>query len=82
AAAAGAAHIVMKIIRTVLGLLLLGYRKVFSPLLPRSCRFYPTCSAYAEQAIEKHGVVKGVFFGLKRIARCHPGSGGGYDPVN
>jgi putative membrane protein insertion efficiency factor len=73
---------VNQIIRKLLGLFLFGYRNVLSPLLPQACRFYPTCSAYAEQAIEKHGVVKGIFFGLRRIARCHPGSGGGYDPVN
>jgi putative membrane protein insertion efficiency factor len=71
----------MQIIPTMLGLLLLGYRKVLSPLLPRSCRFYPTCSVYTAQAIEKHGVLKGIFYGLWRIARCHPGQDGGYDPV-
>jgi putative membrane protein insertion efficiency factor len=73
---------VNQIIGKLLSLFLFGYRNVLSPLLPQACRFYPTCSAYAEQAIEKHGVVKGIFFGLKRIARCHPGTGGGYDPVN
>jgi putative membrane protein insertion efficiency factor len=61
--------------------LLFLYRKAISPLLPRSCRYYPSCSAYAEEAIEKHGILKGVFFGLRRIARCHPGHDGGYDPV-
>jgi len=71
----------MRIIGTGLRLLLLVYRKVLSPLLPASCRFYPTCSAYTEQAIEKHGIVKGLFYGLRRIARCHPGQDGGYDPV-
>jgi uncharacterized protein len=71
----------MQIIGTGLRLLLLAYRKVLSPLLPASCRFYPTCSAYTEQAIEKHGIVKGLFYGLRRIARCHPGQDGGYDPV-
>ena len=71
----------MQIIGTGLRLLLLAYRKVLSPLLPASCRFYPTCSAYTEQAIEKHGIVKGLFYGLRRIARCHPGQDGGYDPI-
>ena len=71
----------MKILRKVITLPLVGYRKVLSPLLPPSCRFYPTCSAYAQQAIEKHGILKGMLYGLWRIARCHPGHGGGYDPV-
>jgi putative membrane protein insertion efficiency factor len=57
------------------------YRKLISPLLPCACRFYPTCSAYTEAAIEKHGIVKGMFYGLQRIARCHPWHEGGYDPV-
>jgi putative membrane protein insertion efficiency factor len=71
----------MRIIGTALRLLLLAYRNVLSPLLPASCRFYPTCSVYTEQAIEKHGIVKGLFYGLRRILRCHPRQDGGYDPV-
>ncbi|WP_139994455.1 membrane protein insertion efficiency factor YidD [Paenibacillus paridis] len=57
------------------------YRKVISPLLPPSCRFYPTCSMYALEAIEKHGAAKGSWLAAKRIARCHPFNAGGYDPV-
>ena len=68
-------------IRKVLSLFLFGYRKGLSPLLPAACRFYPSCSAYTEEAIQKYGILKGVFYGLRRIARCHPGHSGGYDPV-
>jgi len=68
-------------IRSVLSLLLFGYRTVLSPFLPAACRFYPTCSAYTELAIQKHGIFKGVIFSIFRIARCHPGHPGGYDPV-
>jgi uncharacterized protein len=56
------------------------YRIVFG-WLPESCRFEPTCSRYTEQAIEKYGLLKGSWMGARRIARCHPGSAGGYDPV-
>jgi putative membrane protein insertion efficiency factor len=57
------------------------YKLVVSPLLPSACRFYPTCSDYMKEAIEKHGVVKGVGRGLRRLARCHPFHQGGFDPV-
>lgn len=57
------------------------YKKFISPMLPRSCKFYPTCSSYAVEAVEKHGAVKGVFLAVWRILRCNPFSRGGYDPV-
>jgi len=61
--------------------MILFYKKFFSPLKPRSCRFYPTCSDYALTAIEKYGVVIGGIKALKRILKCHPFNPGGYDPV-
>ncbi len=63
-------------------LLLLGfYQNFLSPLKPPSCRYIPTCSAYAMAAVEKYGVKKGVFLAVKRVLRCHPFHVGGYDPV-
>ncbi|WP_100523527.1 membrane protein insertion efficiency factor YidD [Mycobacteroides abscessus] len=65
--------------------LLLGsirfYQKGISPLKPPSCRFYPTCSAYGFEAIEKFGAIKGTWLTLVRIGKCHPFHPGGYDPV-
>jgi putative membrane protein insertion efficiency factor len=57
------------------------YKIVVSPLLPRACRFEPTCSEYAKEAIERYGVGKGLLLGLKRLCRCQPFSAGGFDPV-
>ncbi len=57
------------------------YQRAISPLLPNSCRFYPTCSEYAIQAVEKYGVLKGLYMGIKRVLKCHPFHPGGYDPV-
>ncbi|MDY6833165.1 MAG: membrane protein insertion efficiency factor YidD [Thermodesulfobacteriota bacterium] len=57
------------------------YQLAVSPLLGPRCRFYPSCSQYAHEAVFRHGVVKGLFLSIKRIARCHPFCPGGYDPV-
>ena len=57
------------------------YKYLLSPLLPNACRYNPTCSQYAEEAIKKYGILKGIFLGAKRIARCHPWGGHGYDPL-
>ena len=57
------------------------YQKLISPALPPSCRFVPCCSEYARQAVEKHGVFRGLWLGLGRLLRCHPFRPGGYDPV-
>lgn len=58
-----------------------GYQELLSPLLPKSCRYYPTCSTYMINAVEKHGFVLGLIQGLARILRCNPFVAGGYDPV-
>ena len=58
-----------------------GYQIVLSPLLGKNCRFHPTCSHYAVEAIQKYGAVRGVWYAVRRIARCHPFNAGGYDPV-
>lgn len=57
------------------------YKKFISPILPRSCRFTPSCSTYAVEAIEKHGIIAGIFLAIYRILRCNPFCKGGYDPV-
>ncbi|MBD5234951.1 MAG: membrane protein insertion efficiency factor YidD [Barnesiella sp.] len=57
------------------------YRYCISPMLPQSCRFTPTCSQYALEALRRHGPVKGLWLTVKRIARCNPWGGCGYDPV-
>jgi putative membrane protein insertion efficiency factor len=61
--------------------LLSAYKRGISPFLPAACRFHPTCSEYSFQSLKKHGLFKGAFFSVLRIARCHPWNPGGYDPV-
>ncbi len=68
-------------IKKCLILPILFYKKCISPFLPKSCRFYPSCSSYAIEAIEVHGPIKGVYLATHRILRCSPLSDGGYDPV-
>lgn len=67
--------------RNVCVVILRGYRAVISPLYGDVCRYYPSCSHYALGAIQQHGVVKGVWLGSRRIARCHPWAAGGVDDV-
>ncbi len=62
--------------------LIRAYRLLLSPYLPPSCRYLPTCSQYAEEALDKYGVLKGGMIALKRISRCHPWGGSGYDPLH
>ncbi|MBO5699452.1 MAG: membrane protein insertion efficiency factor YidD [Bacteroidaceae bacterium] len=57
------------------------YQRFISPLTPPACRFTPTCSQYAIEALRKHGPIKGTWFAVRRILRCHPWGGHGYDPV-
>jgi uncharacterized protein len=61
--------------------LIRAYQVVLSPLFGPACRFYPTCSEYARQAILRHGLIKGVLLSVKRLMRCHPFNRGGFDPV-
>lgn len=67
--------------KRVLIALVKWYQRAISPLTPPSCRFTPTCSAYAIEALERFGAIKGGFLTVKRILRCHPWGGSGYDPV-
>ncbi|MDA7765482.1 membrane protein insertion efficiency factor YidD [Flavobacteriaceae bacterium] len=62
-------------------LLIKGYQSFLSPLLPRSCRYEPTCSQYTLEALKKFGLFKGGWLGIKRIAKCHPWGGSGFDPI-
>ncbi|MCC6131757.1 MAG: membrane protein insertion efficiency factor YidD [Acidobacteria bacterium] len=74
---AGATSLVAR----ALAFLLLVYKRFVSPLLPPACRFYPTCSEYARQAVMKYGALKGIKLAVLRLLRCHPFHPGGIDPV-
>ena len=67
--------------RTVLILFVRMYQIILSPLLPASCRYYPSCSVYAIEALERHGMLRGGWLTLRRLGRCNPFRPGGYDPV-
>jgi len=67
--------------KMLLQLLIRLYQLGISPLLGRRCRFFPSCSEYTAEAVEKYGAFKGLSLGLKRISRCHPWNSGGFDPV-
>lgn len=67
--------------RTALIYAVRGYQLGISPLLPPSCRYFPSCSAYAVEALEKHGALRGSWLAARRILRCHPFRAGGFDPV-
>jgi putative membrane protein insertion efficiency factor len=74
-------NFVIKIIKFIFILPVRIYQYVISPLLPGACRYTPSCSEYTAQAIQKHGPIKGIRLGIKRISTCHPWGGSGYDPV-
>jgi putative membrane protein insertion efficiency factor len=67
--------------KQALQFLLRGYKRLISPVLPHACRFVPTCSEYAIEAVELHGVMRGSVLAAGRLLRCHPFGGAGYDPV-
>lgn len=72
---------ITKIMSWLLCLPIIFYQRCISPFTPPSCRFTPTCSEYARQVIRKYGPLKGMYLALKRLLRCHPWGGSGYDPV-
>ena len=79
--APGSGAAISKALSFPLILLVKLYRYCVSPMFPATCRFTPTCSEYAREALRRHGPFKGVWLAVKRISRCHPWGGSGYDPV-
>jgi len=73
--------IILKLLAVPFILLIKIYQLLISPLFPSSCRYTPTCSHYTLEALKKYGLLKGSWLGIKRISRCHPWGGSGYDPV-
>lgn len=69
------------ILQKILTTIIIAYKYLISPVLGQHCRFHPSCSCYALQAIEQHGSLRGMFLATKRILRCHPWNEGGFDPV-
>lgn len=77
----GFIRILSKAVVLLLCVPIIFYQKFISPFTPPSCRFTPTCSEYAKQALRKHGPIKGLILAIRRLLRCHPWGGSGYDPV-
>jgi putative membrane protein insertion efficiency factor len=73
--------VVKRVVSFLLILLVRFYQLCISPLKPPSCRFTPTCSQYAIEALRKHGPIRGLYLTIRRLLRCHPWGGSGYDPV-
>ena len=73
--------ILMKGLSGIMIILVRFYQRAISPLFPSSCRYTPTCSHYTVEALQKHGPFKGGYLGIRRILKCHPWGGEGYDPV-
>jgi len=81
AASAAEGHPVVRLPSRLLAAVIRGYQRFLSPAIPPSCRFHPSCSQYALEAITRHGALKGSWLAARRLARCHPFHPGGFDPV-
>lgn len=73
--------LVLAVPRRAAALLIRGYQRFLSPVLPASCRFYPSCSQYTLEAVTRYGLIRGGWLGLRRLVRCHPFNPGGHDPL-